>query len=103
MTFRDAIALLADNSYNDRFTRLSVVLLTLFVFTFWWTGFNITDETHLEQIKSRGVLKVISRQSPTTYYESYGGPEGFFNESRLANQILRLTFVGRRGKSESDK
>ena len=89
MNFKDAIALLADNSHNDRFTRLSVVLLMVFVFTFWWTGFNITDETHIEQIKQRGVLKVISRQSPTTYYESYGGPEGLEYQlaSRFAEQL----------------
>lgn len=32
--------------------------------------------THLEQIQKRGVLKVITRNSPTTYYESADGLAG---------------------------
>ena len=85
MNFRDAIALLADNDYRDKFTYLSLFLLAMFLFFFWWAGYNVTNETHLEQIKHRGVLKVISRQSPTTFYESYGGPEGL--EYQLASRF----------------
>jgi membrane-bound lytic murein transglycosylase F len=85
MTFRDAITLLADNDYRDKFTLLSLFLLAVFLFLFWWTGFNVSSDTHLDQIKQRGVLKVISRQSPTTYYESYGGPEGL--EYQLASRF----------------
>ena len=76
MNFKDAIALLADNDNRDRFTRISIGFLIIFILIFWWRGFNVSDQTHLEQVQSSGVLKVITRPSPTTYYESYGGPDG---------------------------
>ncbi|MEL0035655.1 MAG: membrane-bound lytic murein transglycosylase MltF [Gammaproteobacteria bacterium] len=85
VNIRDAITLLADNRNRDRFTLLTVLALASVMFYFWWSGFNVTDETHLEQVKQRGVLKVISRQSPTTYYESYGGADGL--EYQLASRF----------------
>ncbi len=91
MNFRDAIILLADNRYRDRFTTASLVLLASFVFIFWWTGFNVSDNSHLAQVKQRGVLTVITRQSPTTFYESYGGPDGL--EYQLASRFAEYLGV----------
>jgi len=85
MNIKDAIEQLADNNYRDRFTIFSVLALGIFVFYFWWVGFNVTDTSHLEQVKARGILKVISRESPTTYYQGYTGPDGL--EYQLASRF----------------
>ncbi|MBT8449707.1 MAG: membrane-bound lytic murein transglycosylase MltF [Gammaproteobacteria bacterium] len=85
MNIKDAIALLADNDNRDRFTRYGILFLALFILVFWWRGYNVTDQTHLEKVLDRGVLKVITRPSPTTYYESYGGPDGL--EYQLASRF----------------
>ncbi|MGB1907984.1 MAG: hypothetical protein ACPHN3_11640, partial [Spongiibacter sp.] len=34
-------------------------------------------EDSLERIKDAGVLRVLTRNGPTTYYESQGRPTGF--------------------------
>ena len=91
MNIRDAISLLADNKNRDRFTILSLLVLAGFMFLFWWAGFNISDDSHLAQIKQRGVLTVISRQNPTTFYESYGGPDGL--EYQLASRFAEYLGV----------
>ena len=85
MNIKDAIVLLADNDNRDRFTRYGILFLVLFILVFWWRGYNVTDQTHLEKVLDSGVLKVITRPSPTTYYESYGGPDGL--EYQLASRF----------------
>ena len=32
---------------------------------------------HLSQIKEEGVLRIVTRNGPTTYYEDRNGPAGF--------------------------
>ena len=91
MNIKDAISLLADNKYQDRFTLISLQFLLIFLFIFWWSGFNVTDESHLKKIKQNGVLTVITRQSPTTFYESYGGPDGL--EYQLASRFAEYLGV----------
>ena len=91
MNFKDAITLLADNDNRDQFTRYGIAFLVVFILVFWWRGYNVTDQTHVEQIKSSGVLKVITRPSPTTYYESYGGPDGL--EYQLASRFAEYLGV----------
>lgn len=91
MNFKDAIALLADNEDRHRFTRISIGFLVIFILIFWWRGFNVSEQTHLEQVQARGVLKVITRPSPTTYYESYGGPDGL--EYQLARSFAEYLDV----------
>ena len=45
----------------------------------------------LEQVKSRNELVVLTRNSPTTYYEGFDGPTGF--EYDLANRFAQYLGV----------
>ena len=49
----------------------SILIISLFL-----SSCNEPRLSHLEQIKQNGVLKVITRNSPTTYYESADGHAG---------------------------
>lgn len=53
-----------------------------------------SDKTSLDQVKQRGELAVITRNSPTTYYEGLDGKTGF--EYDLARQFADYLDVGLR-------
>ncbi|WP_286695756.1 membrane-bound lytic murein transglycosylase MltF [Spongiibacter sp. UBA1325] len=59
------------NSHSWPFRRLGVWLLLLFC------GACSPPQDALDTIREEGVLRVLTRNGPTTYYESQGNPSGF--------------------------
>ena len=76
------------------FLSLAVVIASiLFVFNYLPTLSNLSL---LEQIKNNDQLVVVTRNSPTTYYESADGPTGLEYEmvKMFANELgVELTLV----------
>ena len=66
--------------------RLLVALLPLFL-----AGCDLIPKTRLEQVQERGVLRVLTRNSATTYYEGPYGPTGV--EYDLAEGFARYLGV----------
>jgi len=56
--------------------RLFILSLSVFISTLLLTSCNEPKLSHLEEIKQRGLLKVVTRNSPTTFYESADGYAG---------------------------
>ncbi len=59
------------------------------VFLILLTGCGSSD--HLQEIRDSGVLRVLTRNSPTTYYEDRTGPTGF--EYELAERFAKYLGV----------
>jgi len=82
------------NSFSDkhcqelvekpRFLSLSFFIL---ISTLILTSCNEPKLSHLEEIKQRGILKVVTRNSPTTFYESADGYAGI--EYELAEAFAK--------------
>jgi len=66
--------------------RLLLALLPLLI-----TGCDLIPKTQLEQVQDRGVLRVLTRNSATTYYEGPYGPAGV--EYDLAEGFARYLGV----------
>lgn len=66
--------------------RLLLALLPLLI-----TGCDLIPKTQLEQVQDRGVLRVLTRNSATTYYEGPYGPAGV--EYDLAEGFARFLGV----------
>jgi len=66
--------------------RLLLALLPLFI-----AGCDLIPKTRLEQVQERGVLRVLTRNSATTYYEGPYGPTGV--EYDLAEGFARYLGV----------
>ncbi len=76
------------------FLSLAVVVVSI-IFTFNYLP-KLDSESLLEQIQSNGHLIVVTRNSPTTYYEAADGPAGFEYElaKMFADELgVELTLV----------
>jgi membrane-bound lytic murein transglycosylase F len=81
MNIRQALEQIADNPYKRPIKGLVLgILLLALVIQLFSTK---PESNHLEQVLERGILKVVTRVSPTTYYDTYQGPDGL--EFQLAN------------------
>ncbi|PCJ46439.1 MAG: membrane-bound lytic murein transglycosylase MltF [Gammaproteobacteria bacterium] len=85
MNIKQALIILADRDHKFSLRILFSGLL-LVIFSILYFGISKTNSTsHIEQIKNRGTLNVITRSSPTTFYIGYQGPEGV--EYQLASRF----------------
>ena len=99
MNIKQALVLLSDRDYkNYQRSLLSVAILVLGMVL--WLGIDkSTEKNHLQQILDRGIINVITRSSPTTYFIGYQGEDGveFQLASRFAERLgveLNMVSVG---------
>jgi membrane-bound lytic murein transglycosylase F len=57
--------------FHEQTARLTVLFVTLFI-----AGCDLFPKSHLQRVKDEGVLRVLTRNSATTYYEGPHGPAG---------------------------
>ncbi len=61
-------------SFNLLRTKIKFSCIFVFLLLF---GCNGIDKTHLQKVKERGELKIVTRIGPTTYFIGGNGPTGF--------------------------
>lgn len=82
MNMRQALQQLADDPHRHLLKNMLIGVLLLVALIVFGRS-NAPAVSHLEAVKERGVLRVVTRISPTTYYETYQGADGV--EYQLAN------------------
>ncbi len=89
MNIKQALIILADRNYKKIENKLAVVLATITILIFWIPFGPPDSKSQLQEIINRGSLKVISRESPSTYYSGYQGADGveFQLVSRFAEKL----------------
>jgi len=89
MNIKQALVLLADKDHK-RLLRLLIAAALFAIILVFWIGIGTSiNKSHLQKIIDRGSLKVITRVSPTTYYQGYQGAAGveFHLASRFAERL----------------
>ena len=89
MNIKQALVLLADTHDKSHVRMLTIALIFVVILALWITIGSPSNDSHLQQIINRGTLKVITRESPTTYYKGYQGADGveFQLASRFAERL----------------
>ncbi len=54
-------------------SRFVIIMLTAYILA----ACNTNNQTHLQKIKAKGELRIVTRQGPTTYFIGGNGPSGF--------------------------
>ncbi|MCP4270876.1 MAG: membrane-bound lytic murein transglycosylase MltF [Gammaproteobacteria bacterium] len=85
MNIKQALVILADRNYKGISGRLALALAFITIFVFWLPTDVPDEESHLQEIINRGSIRVITRESPTTYYTGYQGADGV--EFQLVNRF----------------
>ena len=98
MNIKQALVIVADRNYKGISGRLALVLAFITIFVFWLPTDIPDEKSHLQEIINRGSIRVITRESPTTYYTGYQGADGieFQMASRFAEKLdvkLEITAV----------
>lgn len=62
---------------HHKWRRLAVLVLIFLVISLVALSQHITRSNHLSTIKKRGVIKALTRNTPTTFYEGASGKTGF--------------------------
>lgn len=96
MDIKQALVLLADKehkSYRNSLVSIGLLVIGLVL----WVGLGTSvSNSHLQQVINRGTLKVITRESPTTFYQGYQGADGVEYQlaSRFAERLgVRLEMI----------
>jgi len=89
MDVKQPSVLLVNTNHKSYLLALTFIVLLVVLAMFWLPIDTTPPKNHLQQILERGTLRVISRESPTTYYNGYQGPDGveFQLASSFAEQL----------------
>jgi len=85
MDIKEALNIVSDSSKNNLKPLLFSLYLVIAIAVILFSQYSKPAPTQLQHIIDRGLLRVITRESPTTFYQGYQGPAGV--EYQLANKF----------------